>query len=834
MLLPISILSLVTDVTVDVNTSTTHRPNRMFLGCHSDSGYTHQPRGFFAQLIMGESFEIVPPAADIAQEQTSAVPSGLVSLRSAAGTSVRHCSYQLFATSRRGSAGDFAFNAVPALNGAANAVSFQSSNFHDRYITSTGVDQESLGDEVARLGIVAPGVDVDAASFTVVPGLSGNGTSSFRSLSKGNVSGHFLAINHNLRGACAHSYTAPESDVVLLAAPDAAAASWTVYAPPPAPATYEPWLPTAAPTAVGTADITTDESFHGTASLRINYTDGVGLLGMSNRGLGREGLYLLKEQPYEGYLFAKAANGSTRDALLTVSLRRVSGEVLASSTLTVPARSNWTQYHFSLTPSGGTACVDAAGDPSIMCTPPDAGTVPGHACVSCGGEFALGLTGPGVAYVDYVYLSPGAWGRYKGLPVLKSGVDVLKSMGVSLIRQGGSYASRTPPFAYFWKRWRGKPWTRPSVSWEWRHSLISGWGPFEFVDMCNAAGITPVLTTQAQDGECCAPEDMADLVEYCYGGPSSKWGAQRVADGHPDVYNVSIFELGNEQYNSLFPQQVKAMEARAASLGMGGKLYYMSPNNAHWLDENATAEAEALGLKDHLLSDEHVGGGGGVSVAKQLFGAFPNQTFGACNAETNAGTHHVTRMLQEAADLNDWLSHPIPSTSGDAGSRLKFRTASFCTERSGHFDAWDQGMSFFLPNMTWLQPPGHVHAMVAQSWQPLGLATTLSPPPAHPGYNAPYSASAAKSEDGKILVARVVNMGTGAQRVTFEHDGKTAPPPSRAVQIADADGNNANPPAEPDRVAPRDITAAVARGWAAAGALLELPGQSFTTLTWEL
>jgi hypothetical protein len=73
-----------------------------------------------------------------------------------------------------------------------------------------------------------------------------------------------------------------------------------------------------------------------------------------------------------------------------------------------------------------------------------------------------------------------------------------------------------------------------------------------------------------------------------------------------------------------------------------------------------------------------------------------------------------------------------------------------------------------------------------------------------------------------------------AQRVTFEHDGKTAPPPSRAVQIADADGNDANPPAEPDRVAPRDITAAVARGWAAAGALLELPGQSFTTLTWEL
>jgi hypothetical protein len=48
----------------------------------------------------------------------------------------------------------------------------------------------------------------------------------------------------------------------------------------------------------------------------------------------------------------------------------------------------------------------------------------------------------------------------------------------------------------------------------------------------------------------------------------------------------------------------------------------------------------------------------------------------------------------------------IPSTTGEESSRLKFRTASFCTERSGHYDAFDQGIAFFLPNMTWLQPPG--------------------------------------------------------------------------------------------------------------------------------
>ena len=30
-------------------------------------------------------------------------------------------------------------------------------------------------------------------------------------------------------------------------------------------------------------------------------------------------------------------------------------------------------------------------------------------------------------------------------------------------------------------------------------------------------------------------------------------------------------------------------------------------------------------------------------------------------------------------------------------------TASFCHGRAGHYDMFDQAISFFLPNMTWLQ-----------------------------------------------------------------------------------------------------------------------------------
>ena len=119
----------------------------------------------------------------------------------------------------------------------------------------------------------------------------------------------------------------------------------------------------------------------------------------------------------------------------------------------------------------------------------------------------------------------------------------------------------------------------------------------------------------------------------------------------------------------------------------------MSPNNANWLNASQAAEVEALGLGDHVLSDMHVGAGGGVAKAAELFAKFPGKTLGAVNAETNDGTHTMLRAAKEAEDLNKWFN----AGAYDVGKRLKFRTASFCNERSGHFDAFDQGISFFLP-----------------------------------------------------------------------------------------------------------------------------------------
>eukprot|EP01052_Picozoa_sp_SAG31_P030295 SAG31_NODE_3095_length_4682_cov_2.946542_8_plen_209_part_00 len=193
-----------------------------------------------------------------------------------------------------------------------------------------------------------------------------------------------------------------------------------------------------------------------------------------------------------------------------------------------------------------------------------------HICVKCLGQFSVVNSGNAPVHVGYVSLMPGPWGRYENTTARKESIETLKMMGVKMIRSGGSVAC-DPTMA--WTAWRGPFWQRPSASamGDWVHSLVSGWGIFEVIDACVAADITPVITLfggmsgenghaakrcaemeqppdQDQYGdEACdlSSEAYGDLIEYCYGDEGTAWGQQRHKDGHPAVFNVTFFELGN-------------------------------------------------------------------------------------------------------------------------------------------------------------------------------------------------------------------------------------------------------------------------------------------------
>lgn len=138
--------------------------------------------------------------------------------------------------------------------------------------------------------------------------------------------------------------------------------------------------------------------------MRATYTGGSGLVGVSNRGLGNEGLYFegwgekagtlivgeretkeggrkrqcmqeitvalnrqstvpAGQKPYEGYFFAKS-NGPVQVA---VQLRDFSRNKTLASTVIAFAGGNWTMLNFTLTPSTGTQCVDGSQDARVYC-----------------------------------------------------------------------------------------------------------------------------------------------------------------------------------------------------------------------------------------------------------------------------------------------------------------------------------------------------------------------------------------------------------------------------------------------------------------------------------
>jgi hypothetical protein len=75
-------------------------------------------------------------------------------------------------------------------------------------------------------------------------------------------------------------------------------------------------------------------------------------------------------------------------------------------------------------------------------------------------------------------------------------------------------------------------------------------------------------------------------------------------------------------------------------------------------------------------------------------------------------TREWNSMCLSFPSLTSNGAHRVSSLKADVAPRLHFRAASFCMGASNDFDNWDQGISFFLPNQTWLQPPGCVDVLV--------------------------------------------------------------------------------------------------------------------------
>jgi hypothetical protein len=246
----------------------------------------------------------------------------------------------------------------------------------------------------------------------------------------------------------------------------------------------------------------------GPKSQRLTFTSGTGEIGIENQDLNRWGMNFVRGKAFEGFVCVRAG----RPAELFVALESRDGrKVYAEQRLKVSGR-DWQKLSFSLKPD----TADATS------------------------RFALKLKQPGSVTLGYAFLQPGDWGRFKGLPVRKDVAEGLIRQGITVLRQGGCMANAAE---YRWKKMIGPRERRPPYAGWWYPHSSNGWGIFDFLNFCEAAGFLAIPDVNM--GE--TPQDMVDFIEYVKGPVDSTWGRQRAADGHPAPYELKYLELGNEE-----------------------------------------------------------------------------------------------------------------------------------------------------------------------------------------------------------------------------------------------------------------------------------------------
>jgi alpha-L-arabinofuranosidase len=562
------------------------------------------------------------------------------------------------------------------------------------------------------------------------------------------------------------------------------------------------WSPVVAGTAVLEASVEADRPFVGVQSQRVTFARGDGEVGIANEGLNRWGMNLVQGKPYEGYVWLRA--GNAQEVVASIESRDGS-HTCARTSLPVTGADEWRRYDFKLTPD--------VGDRT--------------------GRFSLRLKSPGSVVVGHVFLQPGEWGRFKGLPLRRDVVEGLIDQGVTVLRYGGSMVNAPE---YRWKKMIGPRDRRPPYRGHWYPQSTNGWGVVDFLDLCEAAGFLAIPDFNIDE----TPKDMADFIEYANGPVDSEWGRRRAADGHPAPYNVGHIQLGNEEkidetsYRK-FEAIAKAVWAKDPNVVLVvGDFQYEQPITDPMKVRGAASRITTLAAHKRILDlvrqhdrevwfDVHVWTEGpsdspSARALASYVDAIERLAEGAKHRvvvfEFNANNHDHRRALANAAAIGRLTRD----------GRVPVALSANCLQPDGQNDnGWDQGLLFLDPAKVWLQPPGYVTRMIARSRLQFVVPAELTG-------NAALDVTAERSADAKHLVLRVVNAGEAAVAASLELPGFT--PIKRAVNVLELAGplDAVNTAGRPAAMAPKESVRTLGEGAAASHTF---PPRSFTVLRFE-
>jgi alpha-N-arabinofuranosidase len=279
----------------------------------------------------------------------------------------------------------------------------------------------------------------------------------------------------------------------------------------------------------------------------------------SPAGVENGGYWGIPVRPHTVYSGSFYAKTDTPGIPLSVTLQNDQTGIVAASATVTGLTGEWKQFTWTL----------------------KTGDVP----VSSNNHLILTIARPATVWFDLVSLFPPTYHARPGGNRTDI-MNLLAAMQPKFMRlPGGNYVEGDHISERFdWKKTIG-PWTdRPTHMSPWHYRSSDGMGLLEYLEWCEDLKMEPVLAVYAgyslqqehvDPGPALEPyvQDALDEIEYVTGGADTKWGAERIKDGHPAPFPLHYVEVGNEDqfdhshsYDGRFAQFFHAIKQRYPNL----------------------------------------------------------------------------------------------------------------------------------------------------------------------------------------------------------------------------------------------------------------------------
>ena len=383
-------------------------------------------------------------------------------------------------------------------------------------------------------------------------------------------------------------------------------------------------------------------------------------------------------------------------------------------------------------------------------------------------RLAFLFEGTGRVWVDQVSLLPG-----DAVGGVRADVEALvAALRPAFLRWPGGNVAQD----YHWTWGVGPRDRRPIwANLSWKNEPEPGdIGTDEFVALSRRVGAEPSLTVNVE-GRGATAEEAAAWVEYCNGPATSRYGAQRAANGHPEPYRVKYWELGNEiwgdwvrghsdaaTYARNAVRYAEAMRAVDPTI----ELIAVGDNDMDW---NRTVLRTAGGLIDYLAIHHYYGrkdmaGDAKNLMARPLFYERFYRDVERLIAQEAKGRTIRLAINEWGLDLPETRQHSMEAALYGARLMNVFERSSprvAMTAESDLVNGWPGGIIQASRDRVFVTPLYHVNLLYNQHLGRERLRTTVEGPvfdSSREGTGVPVlDAVASRSADRSAIYLKVVN-----------------------------------------------------------------------------